>query len=155
MRTKLLVGVDGSDESVAALRWAANHPQALDAVIEVVHVWEDSPLYAGGLASAVAGMYPGPGSRTELVEDSLAEQARAVCVEAIAQADLRDTVLDLRPRTVCGSPGVVLTELARDADLLVVGPSGHGALWGGLLGSVVLHLVTHASCPVVVVRGED
>jgi nucleotide-binding universal stress UspA family protein len=51
-----------------------------------------------------------------------------------------------------GHPAPVLLELAKDADLLVVGSRGHGQFTGMLIGSVSEHVVSHASCPVVVVR---
>jgi nucleotide-binding universal stress UspA family protein len=45
-----------------------------------------------------------------------------------------------------------LAEASRQADMVVVGPNGHNALLGMLLGSVSNHLILHAACPVVVVR---
>jgi len=51
-----------------------------------------------------------------------------------------------------GSPAEVLVDASRDADLLVVGSHGHGAVRDLLVGSVALHCVVHAPCPVLVVR---
>jgi nucleotide-binding universal stress UspA family protein len=48
----------------------------------------------------------------------------------------------------------VLIGESKEADLLVIGHRGHGAFAGMLVGSVSIHCVTHASCPVVVIRGE-
>jgi nucleotide-binding universal stress UspA family protein len=53
-----------------------------------------------------------------------------------------------------GQPAPVLLDAASDADLLVVGSHGHGRFAGMLMGSVSTHCVEHASCPVVVVRGD-
>jgi nucleotide-binding universal stress UspA family protein len=53
-----------------------------------------------------------------------------------------------------GHPAQVLIEASREADLLVVGSHGHGAFTGMVLGSVSIHCVTSAFCPVVVVRGS-
>ena len=58
-------------------------------------------------------------------------------------------------RAVEGAAAKVLVHEARDADLLVVGSRGHGGFAELLLGSVSLHCVTHAPCPVVVVRGAS
>jgi nucleotide-binding universal stress UspA family protein len=66
----------------------------------------------------------------------------------------------LRPRRMCrtevayGHPSQVLVEKSKTADLLVVGNRGHGAFTGMLVGSVSIHCVTNAVCPVVVVRGH-
>ena len=58
-------------------------------------------------------------------------------------------------RVAYGHPAQVLIDESKDADLLVVGSHGHGAFTGMLVGSVSIHCVTNASCPVVVVRGRD
>lgn len=66
----------------------------------------------------------------------------------------------MRPRptrhaeVVEGNTAAVLLKAAEGADLLVVGCRGHGGFVGALLGSVSQHCVQHATCPVVVVRGE-
>ncbi|HTZ07910.1 MAG TPA: universal stress protein, partial [Acidimicrobiales bacterium] len=54
-----------------------------------------------------------------------------------------------------GHPAPVLIDEAGGADLLVVGSRGHGAFMGMVLGSVSEHCVSHAPCPVVVVRHDD
>ncbi|WP_323182998.1 universal stress protein [Streptomyces sp. NBC_00078] len=59
------------------------------------------------------------------------------------------------PAVVGGHPAAVLTEAARDADLLVAGSHGHGAFTGMLLGSVSHHCLYHATCPVLVVRASS
>jgi nucleotide-binding universal stress UspA family protein len=57
--------------------------------------------------------------------------------------------------TSYGHPAQALIEASREADLLVVGSHGHGAFTGMLVGSVSIHCVTGAHCPVVVIRGSD
>ncbi|WP_406175857.1 universal stress protein [Streptomyces sp. NBC_00996] len=59
------------------------------------------------------------------------------------------------PQVVEGHPAALLTEAARDADLLVPDSHGHGAFAGMLLGSVSRHCVHHAACPVLVVRADE
>jgi len=61
----------------------------------------------------------------------------------------------LRTAVLPGQPGRVLSELSEDASLVVVGTRGHGELVGMFVGSVGLHLLTHAHCPVVVVRSSE
>ena len=60
----------------------------------------------------------------------------------------------VQTKVAYGHPAVVLVEESQHADLLVVGKRGHGAFIGMLLGSVSIHCVTNAACPVVVVRGD-
>ncbi|MFG2794707.1 universal stress protein [Streptomyces sp. NPDC048419] len=82
-------------------------------------------------------------------------------VEKQARGNLRRTLdetlgehpeVPVAPQVVEGQPTAVLTDAARDADLLVVGSHGHGAFAGMLLGSVSHHCVQQATCPVTVVR---
>ena len=58
------------------------------------------------------------------------------------------------PRVVQGHPAPVLVEASQGAELLVLGSRGHGEFAGMLLGSVSEHCVSHAHCPVLVVRGD-
>jgi nucleotide-binding universal stress UspA family protein len=61
---------------------------------------------------------------------------------------------EIHPHVVEGNPAQALLDLAKGADLVVVGSRGHGGFTGALLGSVSQHVVHHAPCPVVVVRGR-
>jgi nucleotide-binding universal stress UspA family protein len=62
--------------------------------------------------------------------------------------------VDVRISISKGNPAKVLIDMSQGADLLVVGSRGHGGFAGMLLGSVSQHVVAHAACPVVVLRGE-
>jgi nucleotide-binding universal stress UspA family protein len=62
--------------------------------------------------------------------------------------------LDIEQQISYGHPAQVLVEQSGEADLLVVGSHGHGAFTGMLVGSVSIHCVTNAQCPVVVIRGD-
>ena len=84
--------------------------------------------------------------------------------ESIAKADLEDALnilhteypdLRFEPQVVYGPAASVLIDNSKDADLLVVGTRGHGGFTGMLLGSVSMHCVHHAACPVVIVRHEN
>ena len=74
---------------------------------------------------------------------------------AIAKAYEGQDSAGVEKRTAYGHPAQALIEASKEADLLVVGRHGHGAFTGMLLGSVSIHCVTGAFCPVVVVRGSD
>jgi nucleotide-binding universal stress UspA family protein len=134
----IVVGIDGSEASKAALRWAAGQARVTGATLRVIMTWEIPTFaYASGMA------YPG--------DLDLAAGSRRSLDKA-----LRENVTDLEGVEVSsvvveGHPAVALLEQAAEAELLVVGTRGHGAFAGMLLGSVSEHCVAHSSCPVVVV----
>jgi nucleotide-binding universal stress UspA family protein len=140
---RVVVGVDGSAESVEALRWAAAYAAATGATIDAVLSWH---------FPAAAGVVP-PGVAPQTITD----EVRANMLEAIDKALVAvfgpDTPPGVQARVTYGHPAVVLVEQSQNADLLVVGNRGHGAFTGMLTGSVSMHCVNNAHCPVVVVRG--
>ena len=140
-----MVGVDGSAESVRALGWAARYATATGARVQAVLAWH----YPAAAGPAPVGVAPEPvRSQTEARE-------RATLDEAIAKAYSGQPGPAAEARLGYGHPAQVLIEASKNADLLVVGSHGHGAFTGMLVGSVSLHCVTGAFCPVVVVRGTD
>lgn len=154
---RIVVGVDGSPPSVEALRWAARHAASVPgAVIEVVTVCEQAMAYGAVPPAAAPGLVPATAAgRPDELDDALAAEARRAAEHAVVVAGLHQAGLAVRTTQLTGHPASVLVDASRGADLLVIGPSGHGALVGLMLGSVATHLITHASCPVVVVRGGD
>jgi nucleotide-binding universal stress UspA family protein len=70
----------------------------------------------------------------------------------VAERDPADTSPPIGVQAVAGSPAAVLLDVARNADLLVLGHRGHGAFSSALLGSVGLQCVLHPTCPVTIVR---
>lgn len=134
----VVVGIDGSPSSVAALRWALRHAEATGMAVEAVCAWQVPAVYG-----AAAVMLP--------AEDFAAAAAETLeaTVEQVAVGDV-----PLTRSVVGGHPARVLVERAEDAELLVVGSRGHGGLVGTLVGSVSQYCVNHAACPVVVVRGH-
>ncbi len=83
------------------------------------------------------------------------ENAEKTLADAISVAVDPGSGVPVRPLAIEGNPAQVLLDAARGADLLVVGSRGHGGFAEALLGSVSQHCVQHASCPVVVIRGQD
>lgn len=137
---RILVGVDGSDTSEDALRWAVEEARIHGARVVAALVIEPSYLYGVELPSVASDREP--------VEEAEAELDRIV-----ARALLGDETVDVERRVeVSGDPREILRELSSDADLLVVGSRGHGGIQGLVLGSVGQYLVTHAHCPVTIVR---
>ncbi|WP_458248536.1 universal stress protein [Streptomyces sp. MAI_2237] len=139
-RPVIVVGVDGSDASRAALRWAARQAGLTGAALRIVQAWRLPATY--GMPADYSG-----GDFEKQARESLARTVEETLGEhPEIPADLE---------VVEGHPAAVLTEAARAADLLVVGSHGHGAFTGMLLGSVSHHCVHHAVCPVLVVRADD
>lgn len=136
--SRIVVGVDGSDSSTRALRWALNQAKATGAVVEAVHAWEVTSSF--GMPPAVL-----PG-------DDPAATAEQVLATAVDRAAGGKPPVPVERQVVRGNPVAVLLERAKDAELLVVGSHGHGGFLGALIGSVSQHCVQHAACPVVVVR---
>lgn len=136
----IVVGIDGSDGSRAALRWAIEEGRVRDATVQAVFAWHSSAV--AGLASI--GAFP---ARDLIEEAARTELARIVDEEQLEGRTDPVVVTSL----VESSPAPALLEAADGADLLVVGSRGHGAFSGMLLGSVSQHCVTHSPCPVVVV----
>jgi len=140
---RIVVGVDGSDSSLQALRWAVRYAQLTGASVDAVAAWE-YPAPVGGWGMAPLAMV----SETDF--GYLAAQQLKDAVARIGRP--RHHVL-IRQLVAEGNPARVLLDASADADLLVVGNRGHGGFAGLLLGSVSQHCVHHASCPVVVIRG--
>ncbi len=135
-RPRVVVGVDGSDQSQKALDWAADYVQHYDGSLDVVGVWAQSAAY--GMPPMVVVAYdPEPGTRV-------------VVDKALASVSLPDD--QVRGHVLYGHAGRVLVACSEGADLLVVGSHGHGFLAGALLGSVSKHCLHHSKASVVVVR---
>ncbi len=141
---RVVVGVDGSPASAAAMAWAARYARAVGAAVRVVLAWH-YPAAAGQEPVGVA-----PPSVTAEVEQSRNE----ILDKAIAAAFGEPPDVAVERSIRHGHPAQVLIDESKDADLLVVGNRGHGGFTGMMLGSVSTHCVTHAHCPVTVVRSD-
>lgn len=141
----VVVGVDGSAESVAALRWAARYATATGARMRALLAWH----YPAAAGQAPVGVAPEP------IRAQTEAQMHEALDAAIAKAYEGQEAAAVEKSTAYGHPAQALIEASKEADLLVVGHRGHGAFTGMLVGSVSIHCVTGAFCPVVVVRGSD
>ncbi len=145
-RYGILAGVDGSPASNAAVCWAARDAALRHVPLTVVH-----------MVNAAVPMYPQfPLSSGELAREE--GEARRVLEQAVKIAE--DAVPAGRTIPVTGelrrSPPVpTLIDMSEDAEMLVLGSHGHGAVTRMLLGSVVSNVVRGARCPVAVVRDGD
>jgi nucleotide-binding universal stress UspA family protein len=142
----VVVGVDGSTESRAALVAALGEAGRTGAEVEVVATyfptdsWTDATLV---LVQSVETIRADLERRTEkLVADVVLAEAATGGAPPVRT-------------TICEGPAAeVLLERARSAQLLVVGSRGRGAIRGLLLGSVALHCAMHAPCPVMLVHPQ-
>lgn len=138
-----IVGVDGSEESYAALRWALAdaHRKAAEATVHVVSVHPAE--FAPGMADAPLAWHDDIENRDRL-RDAVSDVLKSAADEGLGGVNVT------RQESV-GHTARILLDAAADADLLVVGNRGHGGFAGLLLGSVAQTCVAHAHCPVVVV----
>jgi nucleotide-binding universal stress UspA family protein len=134
----VVVGVDGSDGSKAALRFALDEARRRSATLRVVTVWEFP-------ATIAMGMVLPPD-----FDDVSAQAAEHSAQAAIDQ--LGEAGVPVELKVLDGNPAGALIAQARDADVLVVGSRGRGGFRELLLGSVSQACVHHAGCPVVVIR---
>jgi nucleotide-binding universal stress UspA family protein len=137
----IVVGVDGSEQSRNALRWAARLAPAMDADIDAVAVWHSPTLV----------LSPPPVEFTHPPELHMKKVLTAT-VDAVFGAD-RPRNLRLLVRE--GHPAELLAGRGCDATMIIVGSRGLGGLKGLLQGSVSRYVSAHASCPVLVVHGAQ
>jgi nucleotide-binding universal stress UspA family protein len=142
---KIVVGIDGSDASKAALRWAVEDARVRRAEVIALHAYEE-PMPGADVAPAVP--IDLPGLVTEFHEGAL-----RFVTEFVDEVVGNAVTVNVAPIAVEDEPAKALLDASRDADLLVVGSHGHG-LSVLFLGSVSLECAQHAACPVLIHRGS-
>ena len=137
-KRRIVVGVDGSDPSKAALAWAIGQARLTGAAVEAVIAWEFPATYG----------YPVPLPPGFDFHDN----AAGVLAGCIAEVSSPAQPVTIVSKVVEGNAAQVLLDVSAGADLLVVGSRGHGGFVEALLGSVGQHCVHYATCPVVIIR---
>ncbi len=137
---RIVVGIDGSPEASAALSWAINEARLRGLGLRVIHVF---PALISIVGTAAHEYWPQVVKEQETMFD-----------QVLAAAPSMDD-LDVERSLIHGSPAEVLVDASRGANLLVLGFRGRGGFRGMHLGSVSIHCVQQAHCPVVVVRHEQ
>jgi nucleotide-binding universal stress UspA family protein len=141
---RIVVGLDGSPASVAALRWAIREARFTGCTVEAVHVWTGSVSPFGDLAHARAGLQS---------ERNAAREVLLTTVEQVRDAN-PDSDVPVRQELVAGYPSAVLCTKTRGARAVVLGKSRHDDLTR-LLHKTVTHAVArHAPCRVVIVAAD-
>ncbi|WP_324787199.1 universal stress protein [Streptomyces sp. H51] len=139
MTGPITAGVDGTEESVAALGWAAREAIRRGRALRVVHAWRFQPYE--GLDAADA--------------ETQAGWVRNAVEEAVRTVTARHPELEVSTDVVEGPAVDTLVAAAADAEMLVLGSRGHGPVVGFLLGSVGQQVIAAAKRPVVLVRAGD
>ncbi|MFE2754859.1 universal stress protein [Actinosynnema sp. NPDC059335] len=141
MSGPIVVGVDGSESALTAVRWAAEEAVRVRVPLELVHAYA-LPVHA----------YPEMVMTGPEVQEAFEEQGRQWLEQAAAS--VRDLVPDPKTSIVARQPSAAMVDASRDARLVVLGSQGLGGFSGLVVGSVAVAVATHGECPVVVVRGE-
>ncbi|MDT0168837.1 universal stress protein [Pseudarthrobacter sp. BRE9] len=137
---RIVVGVDGSEASLEALRQAQRLATPLGAKVQGIACWEYPQVYSGYVMMGIEGFEEG---------------ARRILDEAMEQVFGADMPANVTSTLVRGHPREALIDASREADMIVVGRRGHGGFGGLLLGSVSSAIVAHAHCPVLVVHTPE
>jgi nucleotide-binding universal stress UspA family protein len=137
MTRPITAGVDGTEESLAALDWAAREAVRRGLPLRVVHAWR----YAEALATADRDTQHG------WVSEGVAQ--------AVHTVSERHPELAVSVDVVEGGAAHALAGAAAEAEMLVLGSRGHGPVVGFLLGSVGQQVIAEATRPVVLVRAGD
>ncbi|MEU9710306.1 universal stress protein [Streptomyces sp. NPDC047967] len=141
MARTITVGLDGSAESTAAAEWAAREAKLRGLPVRLVHVWMPvpEPMAQAPLLGADTHQH-----WTERVPREAAEGLR-----------LRHPGVEVSTEPRSGTPTEVLVEVARDAELLVLGSRALSGLGGFLVGSVGQAVIARTQVPVVLVRAGE
>lgn len=140
----VIVAVDGGEPSDNAVRWAANTAMKRGVPLQLASSYTMPQfLYA-------EGMVPPQELFDDLQRECLnkIEAAREIAKQVAPDIEIGHTVAE-------GSPIDMLLDLSKDATMIVMGSRGLGGLSGMVLGSVSAAVVSHAACPVVVVREDN
>jgi nucleotide-binding universal stress UspA family protein len=139
MTRPITAGVDGTEESLSALDWAAREAVRRGLPLRVVQAWRYQPYEAIDAAD--------PDTQAGWVRDALDEAVRGVTA--------RNPHLDVVTDVVSGDPAETLVAAAAEAEMLALGSRGHGPVVGFLLGSVGQQVIAGSTRPVVLVRAGD
>jgi nucleotide-binding universal stress UspA family protein len=146
----IVVGVDGSETSHEALRWAAQEARLRSARLVAVYAWSfvaPQPIGDPGMLAVPAGDLPGQLD----AESDAAQDALDDAVEAVLGTE---PGIEVERKLVERDAGEALVAESAKADLVVVGSHGRSGFRAALLGSVSRHVVDHSKCPVVVVKQQ-
>lgn len=134
---KILVGIDGSEGSKAALRWAIDEAKTHGATIEALYAW--SYLDQSALGGDFVPGYSEDDARVEL--DKTVDEVLGT-----------ESAVSIERTVICELPARALIKASAGADLVVVGARGLGGFRELLLGSVSHQVANHVACPVTIIK---
>src|SRR5208337_4636659 len=144
MATKpVVVGVDGSEESLRAVEWAALEARRHSSPLRIVSVPAQVPQMHAYNASPAA------------IANALRGMAARALDAAVTRSEEVVQGLPITTDLLSGPPALAVAEAGSEASMLVVGARGAGGFAAMVLGSVSRYVAIHAACPVVVVREES
>ncbi|MEV8033410.1 universal stress protein [Streptomyces sp. NPDC086182] len=146
MSHTIVVGLDGSPESLAAADWAAREALRTDAHLRVVHAWQWHPYVYAPLAGV---------SVPQPEDDPQRVWAERLPHETAAQLAAIHPGLSVSAERVAEQPATVLLAMAEEAELLVLGSRGLSGVAGFLTGSVAQAVVARSRTPIVLVRAAE
>ncbi len=138
----IVVGVDGSTASIAALKWAIDEARRRGTRVDAVNAWHSDPTTTGLAKADIIQLRP---------RDEVLAAQQKLLAGSIEDAAGDSTDVQIRQLLVEAQPGPALVNAGKEAELVVVGSHGHSRLAEVLLGSVSSYCVHHAVCPVVVI----
>jgi nucleotide-binding universal stress UspA family protein len=139
---RIVVGVDGSPSSKAALAWAVRQAELTGASVEAVIAWHFPAMVGGAPFAPIEAAYTA----------DYPELAAKVLTDSVCAAVDPDGPVKVSLTVREGNAAQVLLDASDGADLLLVGSRGHSGFTEALLGSVSRACVHHARCPVVIIR---
>lgn len=142
----IVVGMDGSDASTAALAWALAEAKLRGSTVRAVHAWM---IPAMGSGEAPWALIP-PGSYVDVSADEI-EKAAHEALERETESANAVAGVTVERFVKEGPAADVIVDASKDAELIVLGTRGRGALASLVLGSTSQHVLHHAHRPVVVV----
>lgn len=153
---KILLAVDGSKYSEAAVEAVAQHPWPASTQIKVIMALE-LPVATGGPMMQGAELWALPPNYYDEVENAMRGAAESTIQKVVQTLKAHDQNLQITSEIVRGSPRRIVIEEAEswNADLIAIGSRGLGAWSRFLLGSVSQAVATHAPCSVLIVRRFD
>ena len=146
VESRIIIGVDGSEQSQAALGWALGQAELVGADLVLAHTWNPDSYATPAMAGALPDMIQAGALNHE------AEELAQAWLDDLVAATATHTTASVSGVLASGSPAGRILDLSAEATMVVVGNRGRGGLRSAVLGSTSQQIAHHAQCPVVVVR---